>query len=60
MQDEQNDLKNDHTDQQEQENIPQEQNEQTDIPKRKKRQKGFTGIAAHQELMNKIFEILKR
>ncbi|MCX6056751.1 MAG: hypothetical protein NTW69_01170 [Chloroflexi bacterium] len=61
MQDEKNEQVNAESDpkpQQEQAQVPTEHNEKTDVKKRKKEGKGFTGIAAHQWLKQKIFDIL--
>jgi hypothetical protein len=61
MQDKKNEQANDETDpkrQQEQAQVPPEQNEKTEVKKSKKARKGFTGIAAHQMLKQKIFDIL--
>ncbi len=61
MQDEKNEQVKDESDpkpQQEQAQVPTEHNEKTDVKKRKNKGKGFTGIAAHQWLKQKIFDIL--
>ena len=61
MQDEKNEQVNAESDpkpQQEQAQVPTEHNKKTDVKKRKKEGKGFTGIAAHQWLKQKIFDIL--
>ena len=61
MQDEKNEQANDESDpkrQQEQAGVPTEQSEKAGVKKRKKEGKGFTGIAAHQWLKQKIFDIL--
>jgi hypothetical protein len=61
MQDKKNEQVNDEFDpnrQQEQAQVPTEQSEKTDILKSKKDGKGFTGIAAHKLLKQKILDIL--
>lgn len=61
MQDEENEQVNDESDpkrQQEQTQVPMQQIEKNDVQKSKKDRKGFTGIAAHQWLKLKIFDIL--
>lgn len=61
MQDEKNEQVNAESDpkpQQEQAQVPTEHNEKTDVKKSKYKGKGFTGIAAHQWLKQKIFDIL--
>ena len=61
MQDEKNEQVKDESDpkpQEEQAQVPTDQSKKTDVKKRKKEGKGFTGIAAHQWLKQKIFDIL--
>ena len=61
MQDEKNEKVNDESDpnrEKEQAQVPTKQGEKTDVKKSKKEGKGFTGIAAHQWLKQKIFDIL--
>lgn len=59
MQDEQHDQVNDESDTNRQQEQAQISTEQTDIQKRKKDSKGFTGIAAHRSLKQKILDIIK-